>query len=201
MSQAHPEGDLAAQIGHIILDDGPEPGAQTLDGDDHLRLVRRAALAHEVSGELLQQAVSAARSGGQSWATLGQELGLSRQGAQQRFGGAGRQPQDEDDADASSAGDSGGRADQRWLGPVTAFDEIGELELAGQLGWHTVEAGMFRHRMVRTDTRWEHRRVVWTRATSSYLTDGWQVGARSFPWLYLVRDTGIPVEDGAARAG
>ncbi|WP_299519533.1 hypothetical protein [uncultured Serinicoccus sp.] len=192
MSQAHPEGDLAAQIGHVILDGGPEPGGQTLDGEDHLRLVRRAALAHEVSGELLQQAVTAARSGGQSWATLGQELGLSRQGAQQRFGGAGRRTGVADDAGPGAG--SAERPDERWLGPVTAVDELGELELAGQLGWHTVEAGMFRHRMVRTATRWEHRRVLWARTTSSYLTDGWQVGARAFPWLYLVRDTGLPVE-------
>ncbi|WP_298888573.1 hypothetical protein [uncultured Serinicoccus sp.] len=193
MSQAHPEGDLAAQIGHVILDGGPEPGGQTLDADDHLRLVRRAALAHEVSGELLQQAVTAARSGGQSWATLGQELGLSRQGAQQRFGGAGRRTGTADDSGPSA--ESAERPDERWLGPVTAVDELGELELAGQLGWHTVEAGMFRHRMVRTATRWEHRRVLWTRSTASYLTQGWQVGARAFPWLYLVRDTGLPVSD------
>lgn len=197
MSQVHPEGDLAAQIGQIILDEGPGPDDRMLDDDDHLRLVRRAALAHQVSGELLQQAVTAARSGGQSWATLGQELGLSRQGAQQRFGGSGR-PAKDDDTASDAAGIGAGEAEERWLGPVTAFDELGELELAGQLGWHTVEAGMFRHRMVRTATRWEHRRVVWSRLTSSYLTDGWQIGARAFPWLYLVRDTGIPVEEADA---
>ena len=195
MKQAHAEGDLVAQIGHIILDEGHGPVGHTLDADDHLRLVRRAALAHEVSGELLQQAVTAARAGGQSWATLGQELGLSRQGAQQRFGGAGRRTTAADDTDTDADTEAPERRDERWLGPVTAVDELGELELAGQLGWHTVEAGMFRHRMVRTPTCWEHRRVLWTRTTSSYLVDGWQVGARAFPWLYLVRDTGRPVGD------
>lgn len=186
------EEGLAAQIGHLILE-ADEHGtdaderAQTFAEADHLRLVRRSAVAHEVSGQLLQQAVSAARSGGLSWAVLGQELGLSRQGAQQRFGGTRADPDEGADG-----------ADERWLGPVTAFDELGELELAGRLGWHTVEVGMFRHRMVRTQTQWEHRRVVWAKATSAYLKDGWQIGAKAFPWLYLVRDTGRPVEEAAA---
>ena len=179
------ESDLPARIGDLILGDGLERSEAALDGQDHLRLVRRAALAQEASSALLQQAVTAARASGVSWAVLGQELGLSRQGAQQRFGGRAAHA----DLDGSP------RPDERWLGPVTASDELGELELAGQLGWHTVEAGMFRHRMVRTPTRWEHRRVLWTRTTSSYLTEGWQVGARAFPWLYLVRDTGLPVGD------
>ena len=181
------DGDLAARIGHLILEEGPDDPHAALEGPDHLRLVRRAALAHEASSALLQQSVTAARAHGVSWAVLGQELGLSRQGAQQRFGTR---------AEDAAPGTGEERADERWLGPVTAFDELGELELAGELGWHTVEAGMFRHRMVRTATRWEHRRVLWTRTTSSYLTDGWQVGARAFPWLYLVRDTGLPVEGG-----
>ncbi|MCA1983548.1 hypothetical protein [Nocardioides nematodiphilus] len=50
--------------------------------------------------------------------------------------------------------------EERTLGPVTAFDEMAELEAAGNLGWRTVGAGLLSHRMVRTDTRWEHRRVA-----------------------------------------
>jgi hypothetical protein len=104
---------------------------------------------------------------------------VSRQAAQQRFGGA-----------AAPAVD-----DERWLGPVTPFDEMEELAIAGRLGWRTVSAGLLRHRVVRPDTQWEHRRVLWRTAPSSYEQDGWQVGCRAFPWVYLVRDTGLPVED------
>ncbi|GAA3900774.1 hypothetical protein [Microbacterium invictum] len=83
---------------------------------------------------------------------------------------------------------------ERWLGPVTAFDEMAELELAGREGWHTVEAGMLAHRVVLTDTRWEHRRILWRGSLAAEQAAGWQVGCRAFPWIYLVRDTGIRVE-------
>lgn len=163
--------DLADTLGRAILTD--------TDVDDHLAVVRRAAEADQVAGDLLQQAVSAARAGGHSWSAIGKTLGLTRQAAQQRFG----------KKDTDAAGDG---AQERWLGPVTAFDEMRELEIAGRLGWHTIGAGMLRHRMVRTDTQWEHRRVAWVGSVARYERDGWQVGTRAFPYLYLIRDTGKP---------
>ena len=53
---------------------------------------------------------------------------------------------------------------------------------------------MLHHVVERTDTQWEHLRVVWTRPTSAYETDGWSVAVRAFPWLYLVRDLEVPPE-------
>ncbi|MGJ9412704.1 hypothetical protein ACHAAC_08325 [Aeromicrobium sp. CF4.19] len=170
-----PDHALADAVGRAILDSGDGPAGP----DDPLALVRRAAEADAVVGDLLRQAVASARSAGQSWASIGHELGMSRQAVQQRFGVVAEL----DDPT------------ERWLGPVTAFDEMAELELAGRLGWRTVEAGLLRHRMVRTSTQWEHRRVVWTRPPTAFARDGWQIGCRAFPWLYLVRDTGRPVED------
>ena len=170
-------------------------GAAILAADtnaDALALVRRTAAAEHAVGELLQQAVGAARAEGCSWAAIGAELGMSRQAAQQRF----RARADETPGGgADGAADAADDREERWLGPVTAFDEMHELELAGRLGWHTIGAGMLRHRMVRTGTRWEHRRVVWVRLPGTYEKDGWRIGARAFPWLYLVRDTGLPAED------
>ncbi|GAA3656654.1 hypothetical protein GCM10022237_15910 [Nocardioides ginsengisoli] len=162
--------DLADTIGRAILADA--------DPADQLALVRRAADADRAAGDLLQQAVNAARAAGHSWSAIGGTLGLTRQAAQQRFGKAEETPPSE--------------AEERWLGPVTAFDEMHELELAGQRGWHTVGAGLLRHRMVRTPTRWEHKRVIWTGSLTRYQRDGWQVGCRALPWVYLVRDTGEP---------
>lgn len=175
-----PEALLPQTIGRAIIGaDGPD-ALDPVAPDDHLTIVSRSAAAERVSRELLQQAVTAARGSGHSWAAIGAELGLSRQAVQQRFGGR--------------AGEGADDARYRWLGPVTAFDELPELQLAGRLGWHTVEAGMLKHKMVRTDTQWEHKRVVWSGSLRRYEQDGWQVGCRTFPWIYLVRDLGLPPE-------
>lgn len=164
--------ELTDALGRAILD-GADPG-------DELALVRRTAAADEATTLLLQQAVGAARSAGHSWTAIGATLGLTRQAAQQRFGRGGEATHD---------------VNERWLGPVTAFDEMAELEIAGRLGWHTVEAGLLRHRMVRTSTQWEHKRVLWSGSSGRYARDGWQLGCRAFPWVYLVRDTGRPVTE------
>lgn len=171
---------LADRIAAAIL--GSDADGAVLDpesAEDRLAVVRRAAAAERAAKDLLAQSVSAARGGGHSWAAIGDALGLSRQAVQQRFGGAWRPPEG---------------AQVRRLGPVTAFDEMSELEIAGRRGWRTVGAGMLHHIVELTDTQWEHRRVVWTRPTSAYETDGWSVAVRAFPWLYLARDLEIPPE-------
>lgn len=180
MAAADQTLDLAGAIGRAIIgDDGTGDPLRPDEPGDHLTIVRRAAAAEQASRELLQQAVGAARGSGHSWAAIGAELGLTRQGVQQRFGS---RPEPQNDPE------------HRWLGPVTAFDEMPELELAGRLGWHTVEAGMLRHKMVRTDTQWEHKRVMWTGPLRRYEQDGWQVGCRAFPWAYLVRDLNVSAQ-------
>ena len=184
------DADLARRLGEAILG-GPAPlraGPSGLDTDQHLELVRRAAAADRVTRDLLAEAVGSARSHGISWAALGAELSLSRQAVQQRFGSP---------APAPGGDDPDGDAEERWLGPVTAFDEMAELDLAGRLGWRTVQAGLLRHRMVRTATRWEHRRCLAGRAVRRLEADGWEVGCRAFPWVYMVRALG-PVPEGPA---
>ena len=77
--QGSPE--LAEALGTAIL--------TGLDGDaeqDHLEIVRRTAAAEAEVNALMRQAVGTARGAGHSWATLGSELGMSRQAVQQRFG-------------------------------------------------------------------------------------------------------------------
>ena len=170
--------DLTEAIGRAIL--GAEAGESV--SLDHQALVRRAARAEKVAHDLLVDVVRSARAAGRSWATIGAELGISRQAAQQRFGAEESGPAEKDEPET------------RWLGPVTAFDEMAELELAGRLGWRTEAAGLLRHRVRRTATQWENRRVVWTRPVAHYEQDGWVVGCRAFPWLYLVRDLGRPAE-------
>ncbi|QIK76753.1 hypothetical protein [Nocardioides piscis] len=171
--------EMAAAIGAAILSEPPRVDPD--DGTAPLEIVRRAAQADRITSDLLKQSVAAARGGGQSWSAIGTALGLTRQAAQQRFGRA------------ETTDDRPDTPVERWLGPVTVFDELPELALAGSLGWHTVGAGMLRHRMVRTATRWEHKRIAWSGSLTRYERDGWQVGCRAFPWIYLVRDSGEPV--------
>lgn len=171
------DGELVDRVAAAILGEDAEGHRLDVeDPGDRLALVRRAAQAERAVRDLLGQSVGAARASGHSWAAIGAELGLSRQAVQQRFGAAavGATP-----------------PQMRRLGPVTALDEMAELELAGRQGWRTVGAGMFYHLVVHTDTQWEHRRVVWTRPAAAYENDGWTVAVRAFPWLYLVRDRGL----------
>ncbi|WP_127794472.1 hypothetical protein [Agromyces sp. LHK192] len=160
--------------------------AAALDGEpdqqSHLTLVRLSAEAEREARGILRQSVESARAGGVSWSAIGTELGMTRQAAQQRFGDASRDGAPADDRE------------YRWLGPVTAFDEMAELELAGRAGWHTVEVGILRHLMVRTDTQWEHKRVVFRGLSRRDADDGWVVAAQWFPWAYLVRDLGVPAK-------
>lgn len=168
--------DLGDAIGRAVLADAGLDPAAGPDRDGHLRLIAAAARGETQARLILGQAVSSARGSGASWGAIGAQLGMSRQAAQQRFG--------------ATAGELG--PDERWLGPVTAFDELAELELAGRAGWRTVEVGMLAHRMQRTDTQWEHRRILWRPSLAREFADGWVIGARAFPWVYLVRDLQTP---------
>lgn len=172
--------ELADAVARAVLTAARVDEDGDLGVDEHLALIAASARAEEEVRLILQRSVSAARAGGASWALVGAELGMSRQAAQQRFGAVAAEPEE-------------GEA-ERWLGPVTAFDEMDELALAGRAGWRTVEAGVLAHRMVRTDTQWEHRRILWRSSLAVDEEAGWVVGCRSFPWIYLVRDSGIPAE-------
>ena len=93
---------------------------------------------------------------------------------------------------------------ERILGPVTAFDEMAELALAGRYGWHSVDFGPYFHRVARSETQWEHVRVsMLTSRARSMRADGWQVIASEFPYTYLKRDLGTPalIEPGGELPG
>ncbi|MDT0156588.1 hypothetical protein Q9R19_03000 [Microbacterium sp. ARD32] len=177
---------LADDIARAVLadaglaqDDGAD--APPPDAEAFLALIASSAAAEREIATLLQRSVASARAAGVSWARIGGELGMTRQAAQQRFG----------------RGDAVEAQGERWLGPVTAFDEMAELELAGRQGWHSVEVQLLSHRLIRSDTQWQHRRILWRGSLARERAEGWEVGSRAFPWIYLVRDTGMPAEPSA----
>ncbi|WP_110205334.1 hypothetical protein [Nocardioides daejeonensis] len=151
-------------------------------GDSQDALLARVREARELEEEartVLHHAVIAARDSGVTWQRIGETLGVSKQAAQKRF-------------PATLPGDLPLAADERIIGPVTAFDEMGELNLAGRYGWHSVAPGLLHHRVVRGATQWEHKRVAGARASRRLQEQGWEwIGNYGFHH-YLKRDLGTP---------
>lgn len=78
MSVETPE--FLAMVGRMLR----AAGRRVAEGDE-FELSELAALRDEVEG-VISAAVDAWRSQGRSWATIGDALGISKQGAQQRYG-------------------------------------------------------------------------------------------------------------------
>ncbi|MFG3001757.1 hypothetical protein [Streptomyces sp. NPDC048340] len=155
--------------------------AESLDSDpeEYLRLLAAARVGAEESSRLLREAVQGARSAGHSWDTVGGLLGVSRQAAQQRF--SSKAP-----SATPEPGVPGG-PEHRVISPVTAFDEMAELEAAARDGWHLVGYGPFHLVVEASDLVWKHRRVFGAQRRR-LKAEGWtQVGPGSFPWRYYKR--------------
>lgn len=147
----------------------------------HLDLVSLALAARSETDALLRAAISSARSAGCTWEAIGHVLDMSRQAAQQRYGG--------EDSALPRAGGTILR-----LAPLTAFTEMRVLDRAGRYGWHSIGFGALFHIVEKSDRQWEHRRVHVVGADRRELEDaGWeQIGSLLFPWAYYTRCTGEP---------
>ncbi|WP_198668857.1 hypothetical protein [Homoserinimonas sp. OAct 916] len=71
----------------------------------------------------LHTTVGSARAAGATWQSIGATLGMTKQAAQKRFAPPAAVPAAHD-------------PNERTIGPTTSFDEMQELALAGQYGWH-----------------------------------------------------------------
>ena len=161
-----------------------EPGLQARlehDREAYLELVQLSAEAAGEADALLRAAVTAARSAGQSWAAVGTALGMSKQAAQQRFGGAA----------APVVAPTGLTM---TMSPVTAFTEMAELEWRGQRGWHSIGYGPSFHTVEKSEVQWLHERVPAVGARHRELeAEGWErIGTMWFPWRYYKKRTEIP---------
>ncbi|TFC94480.1 MULTISPECIES: hypothetical protein [Cryobacterium] len=152
--------------------------------NSYLDLIDLTARSAEEIAQLLQLAVTSARQAGLSWERIGQQLGMSRQAAQQRFGRV------VEGIDAVSSDEI------RRISPLTAFDEMDELAAAGRTGWHSIGYGMYFHDLIRSDEQWEHLRVVaFASSRRAMESEGWyRIGSMWFPWAYYARPTGKPIE-------
>lgn len=75
--------DHADDLAKRFEDYDPEPADETSAAE---LLLRRACLARAHTERQTAEAVSEARRAGLSWKRIGKELGISAQGAQQRYG-------------------------------------------------------------------------------------------------------------------
>jgi len=144
----------------------------------YLQLIRRAQLAQEESQDLLVQAVHQARRIGHSWNSIGDVLNISRQAAQQRFGGF--------EADMSSER-------EKVLYGATAFNEMQMLETEGAKGYHLVSFGILHLVMRPSDQPWEHLRLTpldWGLKRRLLDETGWQYVGSWFPFRYYKRPVG-----------
>lgn len=149
------------------------------DPEAHLELIRRVADAQGSVDTLLHSSVSAARSAGHSWETIGSTLGMSRQAAQQRFG--------KGSAEATLP-------ETQRLSLMTSLNEMDVLNRAGRHGWHSVGFGPLFHTVQRDTQQWEHLRVLaFEPRRAALASQGWQqIGTLWFPWAYYARPTGEP---------
>ncbi len=156
------------------------PTQEPRSAEDFLPLIANAAALQREASTLLRSVVASARNAGATWQSIGATLQMTKQAAQKRFGPAG------------TPSGVGLDPDERILGPTNFTDEMRELALAGRYGWHSVERGLTYHRVVRSDTQWEHRTALTANKVRLLRADGWQTFGHSFPYTYLKRDTGIP---------
>lgn len=166
--------------------DAVEPGLRARllhDPQAYLDLVALTAQARSETDAMLRLAVSGARAAGCTWEQVGRVLDMTRQAAQQRYGGA-------DDGPGQTPEGRTAR-----LAPVTAFTEMPVLERAGRFGWELVSCHAATLVVRKTDVQWEHERVFASRGTARSLeAQGFQVVTAWFPWTYLKRPTDRPAE-------
>lgn len=183
------EEELAEQIREAITEavNTGVRDASSHDEAEPMLVVAVTQVAAEHAQQLLSQSVSAARHGGHSWSSVGEQLGVTRQAAQQRYGSAG----------TPVAGPS-----QRLLKPVTAFDEIGKLADAGARGWHSISYGWLYHLLEQSDQQWEHRREAFPLPGNRKRLEsqGWMHIGTTYPWQYLKRPLGKPPVPDAPHA-
>jgi hypothetical protein len=139
--------ERAAHLALIVHEEaaGPFEGRSV---DDYAAMIVAAHIAADESRLSLHRWVDAGRRAGMSWSDIGALIGVSKQGAQQRFGGA------------SDEGAPAG-ADQISvrLG-ATAFNEVGMLREEGLKGRELIGTGALALTFRQTDRSWEHCRTT-----------------------------------------
>ena len=86
-TKKHPKNMSDADVSSMVaqLDDAVERREATIVSSAVLRELRAAAAARRAAEDRVEAAVMSARNVGLSWGVIGVQLGITRQGARQRF--------------------------------------------------------------------------------------------------------------------
>jgi hypothetical protein len=179
-SKPDPSGNrrpqLREDIERAVLGFSGAGQAQPDDADAYLRLIEASQVALEECSLIQVSAVHRARRADNSWAAIGDLLGISRQAAQQRFA-----PGSEEDLPGDGL---------RVIAAATAFNEMQILNIEGAAGFHLVGFGALHLTVKASRQRWEHRRemainiaVKRTRLEAA----GWSYVGSWFPFHYFKR--------------
>lgn len=154
-------------------------GSTDAAGENGYRtLIEAAAIVADEANRSLGQWISASRRAGLTWADVGDTLGISRQAAQQRFGGS---------DPAAPAPQEDGLIVRKG---VTAFNEVEVLREEGLAGREVVGATWLTLYFRQTDRFWEHQRLVSLRRgrpIEAMEADGWTHAFSWYPYLYFKR--------------
>lgn len=169
------ESDLRHHVGRLALDwvqdrHGPFTGDRP---DSYVPLIEAAEVAADEARLTVSRWVGAGRRGGLSWADIGGVIGVSRQAAQQRFGGA---DDDRVHPDAITV----------LLG-ATAFNEMQMLKREGEAGRELIDTGALRLFFRQTDHAWTYRRTVGEMNVRQVRSEGWEHVSSWFVFHYYKR--------------
>ncbi|HEX8449263.1 MAG TPA: hypothetical protein VF652_06690, partial [Allosphingosinicella sp.] len=172
------ESRIRQRAAHLALAvreeaEGPFEGRSV---DDYAAMIVAAHIAADESRLSLHRWVDAGRRAGMSWSDIGALIGVSKQGAQQRFGGAG------DDGPPTGEGLISVR-----LG-ATAFNEVGMLREEGLKGRELIGTGALALTFRQTDRMWEHVRTTGIGPdVAGMKAEGWTYVSSWFVFHYFKR--------------
>ncbi len=142
--------------------------------EEYARMIVAAHILADESRQTLGNWIDAGRRAGMSWVDIGALLGISKQAAQQRFGGI----RDGEEAPADAV--------VVKLG-ATPFSEPRLLDQQGDAGRELIEIGTFRLVFRQTEQRWAYLRSVGPIAAARLSAEDWRVAGRWFVFHYYKR--------------
>ncbi|HEX8419770.1 MAG TPA: hypothetical protein VF638_07140 [Sphingomonas sp.] len=165
--------DLARALG-LAWHEGSFGAFEGERREDYARMIVASQILADESRRSLGLWIDAARRAGMSWVDIGALLGISKQAAQQRFGGQ------RDDAEPPA------EAIVVKLG-TTPLSEPQILVQQGAARRELIDIGTFRLIFQPSDTAWDYLRSVRPLATDRLESENWQVAGRWFVFHYYKR--------------